>query len=224
MQAVGQSPTTLNLKVWREADGEPGTWTNTTTDSDAAVQAAGYQGLRVNVDPTNANLPTVTVDSFTGASVPVGYAHTSGAFVWAVDEAGWRDIGGVINTWGRGVPTFPAPTGSAYLDVDADRMYWRVGGNWEYAPLYRSIVSASPSFAVGEVTITPVANTPTSTTVTGLSVGGTAFYGQATAQTTVIGSTVLGVATTSVTGSGLTVWVYRTNTTNTTVDWMVAGK
>jgi hypothetical protein len=176
------------------------------------------------VDATNADLPTFSIDSFTGTSVPVGYAHSSGAFVWAVDENGWRELGGVINTWGRGQPTFPAPSGSAYLDIDNDRMYWRVGGDWKYAPLYGALVGASPSFAVGEVTITPVANTPTSTTVTGLSVGGTSFYGQATAQTTVIGSTVLGVATTSVTGSGLTVWVYRTNTTNTVVDWMVAGK
>jgi hypothetical protein len=37
------------------------------------------------------------------------------------------------------------------------------------------------------------------------------------------GSQVTGVGVTSVTASGLTVWVTRTNTTATTVNWLVIG-
>ncbi|MDX2697020.1 fibronectin type III domain-containing protein [Streptomyces ipomoeae] len=77
----------------------------------------------------------------------------------------------------------------------------------------------------GFATITPVANTPTSLTLTGFGpLTGNAFYGFVTAQTTVIGSAVQGVAHTNVTASSITVWVYRTNTTNTNLDWMIIGR
>ena len=75
----------------------------------------------------------------------------------------------------------------------------------------------------GTVVITPVANTPTSTTVTGLSVPGSAFRAQCTANTTVIGSTVQGVAFSSPSSTSIIIWVYRTNTTNTSVSWEMWG-
>lgn len=84
---------------------------------------------------------------------------------------------------------------------------------------------ATNTFAVGDVTITPVANTPTSIAVTGLNlVAGKTYRGFATARTTVIGTVVLGVAVTAVTEAGLTVWVTRTDTTNTIVDWLVIAE
>jgi hypothetical protein len=85
-------------------------------------------------------------------------------------------------------------------------------------------IMTSSNWAYGTVTITPsAANTPTSAAVTGLSLKGSSFYAFAAAQTAAPGSNVTGVGTTAVTASGLTVWVTRTNTTATIVNWMVIG-
>lgn len=84
---------------------------------------------------------------------------------------------------------------------------------------------ATNTVAVGDVTITPVANTPTSQVVTGLDlVAGKTYRGFATARTTVIGTVVLGVAVTAVSDTGLTVWVTRTDTTATIIDWLVIAE
>jgi hypothetical protein len=86
-------------------------------------------------------------------------------------------------------------------------------------------IFAPQCLTAGFATVTPVANTPTSVTLTGFGpLTGNNFYGFVTAQTTVIGSTVQGVAHTNVTASSITVWVYRTNTTNTNLDWMIIGR
>jgi hypothetical protein len=86
-------------------------------------------------------------------------------------------------------------------------------------------IFAPECLTAGFATVTPVANTPTSVTLSGFGpLKGNNFYGFVTAQTTVIGSTVQGVAHTNVTASSITVWVYRTNTTNTNLDWMIIGR
>lgn len=82
----------------------------------------------------------------------------------------------------------------------------------------------------GSVIITPVANTPTSATIT---LNPSPFTQSplvyTSAVTTVIGSSVLGTASSSssTTSNGnngfqttFNVWVYRTNTTSTTVNYM----
>jgi hypothetical protein len=79
---------------------------------------------------------------------------------------------------------------------------------------------AASNLASGHVTITPVANTPTSINVTGLSLVGTPRV-VATAGTSLPGTQVTGVGVTNVTTSGFTIWVTRTNTTSTGVDWIV---
>ncbi|MCZ1001192.1 hypothetical protein O1M63_29065 [Streptomyces mirabilis] len=79
------------------------------------------------------------------------------------------------------------------------------------------------NFAWGKVTITPVANTPTSVTITGLNVRGNTFFGYATPSTTVPGTQVTGVGITSVSRTSATVWITRTNSTATTVYWLVVG-
>lgn len=94
-------------------------------------------------------------------------------------------------------------------------------------------VLSAPNIVTGTVNITPsAAYTPTSAIVSGLNVAGTTFRGFATAQTTVPGyrasatppgAGVTGVGVSSVTSTGLTVWVNRENTTSTTVTWMVIG-
>lgn len=86
-------------------------------------------------------------------------------------------------------------------------------------------VLTASNIAYGSVTITPsAANTPTSVTVSGLGLkGSTAFYGLATASSVVPGTQVTGVSTSSVSSGGLTVWLTRTNTTATIINWMVVG-
>jgi hypothetical protein len=85
-------------------------------------------------------------------------------------------------------------------------------------------VMTSSNWSYGQVTINPsAANTPTSLAVTGLSLAGSTFYAYATAQTGAPGTNVTGVGVTAITSTGLTVWVTRTNTTATVINWMVIG-
>lgn len=85
------------------------------------------------------------------------------------------------------------------------------------------------NFAWGGVAITPsAANTPTSAAVTGLSVKGSTFYAFTSAQTSVPGTTgsntgVTGTSASGVSGSGLTLWLNRQNTTATTVNYLLIG-
>lgn len=74
----------------------------------------------------------------------------------------------------------------------------------------------------GNVSITPVANTPTSTTVSGLSLKGAGtIVGLCTPVTTLPGSEVWEACVNSVASTGMTIWLYRTNTSVTYVNWMM---
>ncbi|MFC8429924.1 hypothetical protein [Streptomyces sp. NPDC057253] len=85
-------------------------------------------------------------------------------------------------------------------------------------------ILTAASWAYGTVTITPsAANTPTSQVVSGLDLQGSTFFAFAAPQTAAPGSNVTGVGTTAVTKNGLTVWVTRTNTTATVINWQVIG-
>ncbi|MFD7764080.1 hypothetical protein [Streptomyces microflavus] len=80
------------------------------------------------------------------------------------------------------------------------------------------------NIAAGRVRITPSApNTPTSITVTGLGLpqSATAIYGNATAFSTVPGTQVLGVSVTDLTPRSATIWLTRTNTNLTSVDYQL---
>jgi hypothetical protein len=81
------------------------------------------------------------------------------------------------------------------------------------------------NYRTGRVTITPsAANTPTSVTVTGLGMGGTgAVRAIATPSSTAPGTQVTGVGCTSASRDGVTVWITRTNTTATGVDYVLIG-
>lgn len=108
--------------------------------------------------------------------------------------------------------TFQNAFGVRSATFDGDQV--SVGGMF-YADNYRT----------GRVTITPsAANTPTSVTVTGIGMGGSgAVRAYATPSTTVPGTSVTGVGCTSAGRDGVTVWVTRTNTTATGVDWLLIG-
>ncbi|QXE36217.1 hypothetical protein KQY30_20180 [Streptomyces sp. GMY02] len=81
------------------------------------------------------------------------------------------------------------------------------------------------NIVTGSAVITPsAANVPTSVAVGGLSLPGTVFIALATAATAAPGSNVTGVGVTAATASGFTLWLTRTNTTATTVNWMVISK
>lgn len=85
-------------------------------------------------------------------------------------------------------------------------------------------VLTAASWAYGTITITPsAANTPTSQVVSGLDLQGSTFLAFAAPQTAAPGTNVTGVGTTAVSSSGLTVWVTRTNTTATVINWQVIG-
>ncbi|MGW1157783.1 hypothetical protein ACWD48_06055 [Streptomyces sp. NPDC002519] len=80
------------------------------------------------------------------------------------------------------------------------------------------------NMAWGFVSITPTApNTPTSVMVQGLSVAGSTFHAFVTANSGVPGTSMLGVSAASVSSTGLTVWLTRSNTATTTVYWMLIG-
>lgn len=84
-------------------------------------------------------------------------------------------------------------------------------------------VLTAGNMAAGRVSITPAANTPTSMSVTGLDVKGSDHFGYATALSGVPGTTVQEVSVSGVSSTGITVWLYRTNTTTTSVYWQVIG-
>lgn len=84
------------------------------------------------------------------------------------------------------------------------------------------ILSAG-NVAAGRLTITPVANTPTSQNVTGLNLKGTNIRVVACASTSVPGTQVLGVGVNNQSSTGFTVWVTRTNTTATVIEWIAYG-
>ena len=85
-------------------------------------------------------------------------------------------------------------------------------------------VLTASNIAYGSVTITPsAANTPTSANITGMSLMGSSFYAQVSAVSSVPGTQVTGVSFNNLTSTGLTVWLTRTNTTATVLNWMVIG-
>ncbi|MFE4575738.1 phage tail protein [Streptomyces chartreusis] len=85
-------------------------------------------------------------------------------------------------------------------------------------------VFRADNISTGVATITPTANTPTSVTLSGGSIRGTNFRGFVTPNTTVPGTQVTGVGCSSVSSSGMTIWLTRTNNTATSVYWMIIGE
>ncbi|WP_169951621.1 LamG-like jellyroll fold domain-containing protein [Microbispora sp. H11081] len=69
VQVSGTSPTTVQAKVWRATDAEPGSWQVTATDSTAALQTAGGVGFGAFLSGTATNAPVVaTVDDLVATS------------------------------------------------------------------------------------------------------------------------------------------------------------
>jgi hypothetical protein len=52
VRVTGTSPTTIQVKVWRADQAEPGAWSFTTTDATAGLQQAGTVGVRASSTET----------------------------------------------------------------------------------------------------------------------------------------------------------------------------
>lgn len=91
--------------------------------------------------------------------------------------------------------------------------------NGDVATKARLDQNIGPTTLMGVTKITPVANTPTSVTVRFTVPFSSIPRVIATPVSVVSGSTVKGVGVISVSTTGFTVTVYRTNTTNTYVAW-----
>lgn len=59
LQVTGTSPTTIRARVWLSTSTEPSTWQVSTTDSTAALQAAGSVGLFTYISTAATNTPWV---------------------------------------------------------------------------------------------------------------------------------------------------------------------
>ncbi|MEU5002013.1 hypothetical protein [Streptomyces sp. NPDC021622] len=93
------------------------------------------------------------------------------------------------------------------------------------APSIRAAgVLRADNISVGTATITPVPNKPTSVTLTGGHIKGANHRAFVTPVTSAPGEKVLGVGVTGVSASGLTIWLHRTNSTKTLVNWMIMGE
>lgn len=126
----------------------------------------------------------------------------------------WQAIVDLGSVTDGGVPT---------VIVGGFREVGGVGESGAANAIVQGVLTAA-NIAYGTATITPsAANTPTSMTISGLGLSGSSFYAQVTPQTTVPGTQVTGVGASGVSGNGLTLWVTRTNTTATIVNWLVIG-
>ncbi|NEB92457.1 hypothetical protein [Streptomyces bauhiniae] len=158
--------------------------------------------------------------SFTGVPANVAYSAlvdlgsdlvlSSGA----ARPSDWRSVVDLGSVTDGGVPN---------VVVSGFREVGGVGESGAANVIVQGVLTAA-NIAYGTATITPsAANTPTSMTVSGLGLSGSSFYAQVTPQTTVPGTQVTGVGASGVSSNGLTLWVTRTNTTATIVNWLVIG-
>ncbi|WP_298862254.1 PKD domain-containing protein [uncultured Microbacterium sp.] len=132
-EAVGTSPTTLRVKAWKVGATVPTTWTASTTDSTAALQAAGDIGLGVYLGGASTNVPFVTrFDNLwagSTATVPgpapdpapntaptAAFTSTVSVLTASVDASGSADADGTIASyawnWGDGTAAGAGKTAS----------------------------------------------------------------------------------------------------------------
>ncbi|GGZ64976.1 hypothetical protein GCM10010387_67580 [Streptomyces inusitatus] len=156
--------------------------------------------------------------------------------------------------WAEGHIVIRPPVHGGYAPPELDLFLDMEGGqNWTLGPLavaiYREGTARIPvvnvagylgvegdadvaknlragNIRAGRVNITPTAaNTPTSITVTGLGMPpGGPPRAVATPATTLPGTAVTGVGCSTVTRDSVTIWLTRTNTTATGIDYIVIGE
>ncbi|MEU6318086.1 hypothetical protein [Streptomyces sp. NPDC047009] len=123
--------------------------------------------------------------------------------------------------WKLSYETEGVPVKSRF-DVSADTTY--LGGLRAFGNASIGGFFTAGNIAWGTVLITPTAaNTPTSVMVQGLNVAGGTFQVFVSANSGVPGVGMLGVSSTNRSSTGLTLWLTRSDTTTTTVYWMLIG-
>lgn len=132
MQAYGESPTTIRQKVWKDTDPEPTTWLQSTTDSQAELQDAGWPGFLFNPGASLSSLPyVVELLEVQVRQIQPGTTHPVDSLISSFDE--WPLPTAVVV--GSGPPTAIAREGSAYVDSETDTFYVRVRGTWRSVAL-----------------------------------------------------------------------------------------
>nr|WP_286276081.1 PKD domain-containing protein [Naasia aerilata] len=107
VQVTGTSPTTIQAKVWKSGTEEPFNWTLTTTDTTAALQAAGSVGLYAYTSSGGAPSPNVVSwDNLsvtgagggtpTNAAPTAAFSSTTNALTANVNGSGSTDSDGTI--------------------------------------------------------------------------------------------------------------------------------
>lgn len=209
LQVYGADGTTLLAELGPDASGGGGLWTRGLQEPDniSSYLSSGELSFRPVEDGLVAIPASFSYDTIEGTSSDL--TIESGA-VGATDWRAVVDVGSVAG----GTPNVLV---SGFREVGGAGVSGNCGMN------VQGVFTAS-NFAWGTVNITPsAANTPTSAAVTGLSLAGSTFVAQVTANTSAPGTAVTGVSFNNLTSTGITLWLTRTNTTTTSVNWMIIG-
>lgn len=209
LQVYGSDGTTLLAELGPDASGGGGLWTRGRQDPDniSSYLSSGELSFRPVQDGVVGVPASISYDEIEGTSSDL--TIDSGA-IGATDWRAVLDIGSVAG-------------GTPSVQVQGFREVSGAGVSGNCSMGVQGVFTAY-NFAWGTTNITPsAANTPTSAAVSGLTVAGSTFMALVTANTSVPGTQVTGVSFNNLTSSGLTLWLTRTNTTTTTLNWMIIG-
>jgi hypothetical protein len=176
------------------------------TDEILQIQSgtALFDKLRAYVNAPASSNPGLLVNTVTGHTGYIYGGIYNGNTVYTVDTAGNLATAGQVYA-----QTINIGSGASAIGGDLT-----IGGSLN-----------ARNIAYGSVSITPsAANTPTNVTVGGLNVAGSTFRAFTGANSSVPGTSILGTSASTVSSTGLTVWLTRANTTATTVWWMLIGE
>lgn len=200
----------------------------------------GTGGNKIGIEPNHA-YPYIywtsddgtnkAVVNVSGGSSEANLGLNSGTFVDSADSATykWRTYFGNDFWVAERVNTSTLAPNGARLSLGKSTAALSAGPSGSMtltaeAGIRAAGVLRADNISVGVVTVTPVANTPTSVTLSGGSIKGTAFRGFVTPNTAAPGTQVLGVGCSSVSSSGMTIWLTRTNAAATNIYWMIIGE
>ncbi|MFJ2225524.1 hypothetical protein ACIOFY_36480 [Streptomyces anulatus] len=209
------------------------------------IKAGAVTAEKIDADALNGKVITGAVVQTAATGDRVVVTNNGGGVVafWnSVNKLSAEIYSGLDNSGMQAlVLNGPNPNGAPFWEgrpkvaLGADGTKGRIELSAEKVVIAPSFVAQTPvlevqgyldarNIAAGRVRITPSApDTPTSVTVTGLGLprNATNLFAQATPVTTVPGTQVRGVGTTDPTPQTLTVWLTRTNTNLTSIDYQV---
>ena len=109
LQTTGTNPTTVQARVWKASDSEPGTWQVSSTDSTAVLQAPGSVGLRSYLSSgVTSGKTTFSFSAFSAQTVgapaqnaapTASFTATTNGLAASVDGAGSSDSDGSIGSY-----------------------------------------------------------------------------------------------------------------------------